>query len=119
MTKLSYVGRSIPRREDQRLLTGRGQFIADLKQVLLAGARPLGTVAGTLSAGRRDAEQILRNLTYLIAGGALTPFAIRLPDSRGGRRATRDRKARPNCARWRETALCRARPRRTSKLFPP
>ena len=28
--KTSFVGRSILRREDQRLLTGRGQFIADL-----------------------------------------------------------------------------------------
>ena len=28
--KPSFVGRSIPRREDHRLLTGRGQFIADL-----------------------------------------------------------------------------------------
>jgi carbon-monoxide dehydrogenase large subunit len=26
-----YVGRSVPRREDRRLLTGRGQFVADLK----------------------------------------------------------------------------------------
>src|SRR5262245_66571959 len=26
----SFVGRSLPRREDHRLLTGRGQFIADL-----------------------------------------------------------------------------------------
>ena len=26
-----YIGRSIPRREDRRLLTGRGQFIADLE----------------------------------------------------------------------------------------
>jgi carbon-monoxide dehydrogenase large subunit len=29
--KTSFVGRSIPRREDRRLLTGRGQFIADLE----------------------------------------------------------------------------------------
>jgi carbon-monoxide dehydrogenase large subunit len=28
--KSSFVGRSLPRREDHRLLTGRGQFIADL-----------------------------------------------------------------------------------------
>jgi len=28
--KGSFVGRSLPRREDHRLLTGRGQFIADL-----------------------------------------------------------------------------------------
>ena len=28
---ISFVGRSISRREDKRLLTGRGQFIADLK----------------------------------------------------------------------------------------
>src|SRR6476659_5781421 len=28
--KTSFVGRSLPRREDHRLLTGRGQFIADL-----------------------------------------------------------------------------------------
>src|SRR6516165_8750272 len=28
--KPSFVGRSMPRREDHRLLTGRGQFIADL-----------------------------------------------------------------------------------------
>ena len=26
-----YVGRSVPRREDRRLLLGRGQFVADLK----------------------------------------------------------------------------------------
>ena len=26
-----YVGRSVPRREDRRLLVGRGQFVADLK----------------------------------------------------------------------------------------
>ena len=26
-----FVGRSVPRREDRRLLTGRGQFVADLK----------------------------------------------------------------------------------------
>src|SRR6516162_149448 len=31
MNELSFVGRSISRREDRRLLTGRGQFIADLK----------------------------------------------------------------------------------------
>src|SRR5262249_40714319 len=30
--KTSFVGRSIPRREDRRLLTGRGQFIADLER---------------------------------------------------------------------------------------
>jgi carbon-monoxide dehydrogenase large subunit len=29
--KTSFVGRSVPRREDQRLLTGNGQFIADLR----------------------------------------------------------------------------------------
>src|SRR2546429_7012141 len=28
--KTSFVGRSMPRREDRRLLTGQGQFIADL-----------------------------------------------------------------------------------------
>ena len=31
--KTSFVGRSMPRREDHRLLTGRGQFIADLDPV--------------------------------------------------------------------------------------
>jgi len=31
LSNISFVGRSISRREDQRLLTGRGQFIADLK----------------------------------------------------------------------------------------
>jgi carbon-monoxide dehydrogenase large subunit len=31
VTKPPFVGRSIPRREDYRLLTGRGQFIADLE----------------------------------------------------------------------------------------
>src|SRR5262245_25764852 len=31
VTKPSFVGRSILRREDHRLLTGRGQFIADLE----------------------------------------------------------------------------------------
>jgi aerobic carbon-monoxide dehydrogenase large subunit len=31
LPNVSFVGRSVSRREDQRLLTGRGQFIADLK----------------------------------------------------------------------------------------
>jgi carbon-monoxide dehydrogenase large subunit len=31
LPNISFVGRSIPRREDQRLLTGRGRFIADLQ----------------------------------------------------------------------------------------
>src|SRR5215468_1046359 len=31
LRKASFVGRSMPRREDHRLLTGRGQFIADLE----------------------------------------------------------------------------------------
>jgi CO/xanthine dehydrogenase Mo-binding subunit len=31
LPNISFVGRSISRREDQRLLTGRGKFIADLK----------------------------------------------------------------------------------------
>jgi aerobic carbon-monoxide dehydrogenase large subunit len=31
LPNISFVGRSVSRREDQRLLTGRGQFIADLK----------------------------------------------------------------------------------------
>ena len=31
LPNISFVGRSISRREDQRLVTGRGQFIADLK----------------------------------------------------------------------------------------
>src|SRR5215470_10987361 len=31
LLNVSFVGRSVSRREDQRLLTGRGQFIADLK----------------------------------------------------------------------------------------
>ena len=52
----------------------QNDFMADLK-VLREGARPLGMVIGALSAGRRDADQILRNLTYLIAAGALMPFA--------------------------------------------
>src|SRR5215469_2689824 len=42
LPNISFVGRSISRREDQRLLTGRGQFIADLKlpQMLHAAASP-------------------------------------------------------------------------------
>jgi CO/xanthine dehydrogenase Mo-binding subunit len=31
LPNISFVGRSISRREDRRLLTGRGQFIADLQ----------------------------------------------------------------------------------------
>jgi carbon-monoxide dehydrogenase large subunit len=31
LSNVSFVGRSVSRREDRRLLTGRGQFIADLK----------------------------------------------------------------------------------------
>ena len=31
LSNAPFVGRSVPRREDQRLLTGRGQFIADFE----------------------------------------------------------------------------------------
>src|SRR3954452_24488253 len=31
LAPVGYVGRSVPRREDRRLLMGRGQFVADLK----------------------------------------------------------------------------------------
>ena len=54
-------------------------FIADLRKVLLGGATSIGAVVAALSAGRRDTDQIRRNVTYLIAGGALTPFAMPAP----------------------------------------
>ena len=31
LPNVPYIGRSITRREDRRLLTGRGQFVADLE----------------------------------------------------------------------------------------
>lgn len=52
------------------------QFMAAVRQAMRSGARPLGAIVRELSVGRGDADQILRNLTCLIAAGALMPFAV-------------------------------------------
>ena len=42
LPNISFVGRSISRREDRRLLTGREQFIADLKLPQMLHAASVG-----------------------------------------------------------------------------
>ncbi len=99
LRKAPFVGRSIPRREDHRLLTGRGQFIADLDAAAHAArgvraqpgracAHPLGRPV----ARRRGAGRGLR--------------ARAAPSSRGccRRCRTRSSRCRANGRRWCSTS---------------
>jgi hypothetical protein len=61
----------VPRGE----LRFQADFVADVRTEFANGPVPLGAAAQALAGGRRDAGEIVRNLTYLVAAGALQPFA--------------------------------------------
>ncbi|MBI2958704.1 MAG: xanthine dehydrogenase family protein, partial [Betaproteobacteria bacterium] len=52
-----YIGRSIPRREDKRLLTGKGQFVADLR---LPGMLHVAIVRSSVAHGRIKSVDLSR-----------------------------------------------------------
>ena len=66
---------------DTRVKVPRGQisfqpdFIDELKGLLRNGSMTLGNATAELASRSRNVAEIVRNLAFLIAGGALTPFA--------------------------------------------
>ena len=67
----SYIGRSLLRREDQRLLTGQGQFVADL---VLPGMLHAVFVRSRVAHGESWREGPLSGVTYrsTLEGGPFT-----------------------------------------------
>lgn len=67
-------------------------FIREVHAILSQGSMTIASVLAALSAERRNAAEIARNLTFLIAAGTLTPFAktYRHEGSIHGRRLTTD-----------------------------
>ncbi|HEX6096671.1 MAG TPA: class I SAM-dependent methyltransferase [Thermoanaerobaculia bacterium] len=57
----------------------RGEFVDDLRALMARGATTIGEAVVALSAGRRDPVEITRNLIFMVAGGALMPFATAGP----------------------------------------
>jgi hypothetical protein len=70
-----------PRQLGTRIKVPRGQitfqpdFIEALKRLLHHGSVTFGDAVATLSGRNRNAAEIARNLAFLVAGGALMPFA--------------------------------------------
>src|ERR1043165_2972898 len=93
-----YVGRSLLRREDQRLLTGQGQFVADL---VLPRMLHAGFVRSQVAHGRIRAVDVSRaaampGVVLALAGAGLLKLAppvpgaqLSLPTKGGGQRGPR------------------------------
>lgn len=70
-----------PRRIAPRVTVPRGQvtfqedFVRELKALLDDGAVTVSDAASTLGRRTRNTTEIIRNLAFLVAGGALSPFA--------------------------------------------
>ncbi|MGD9769466.1 MAG: xanthine dehydrogenase family protein molybdopterin-binding subunit, partial [Pseudolabrys sp.] len=78
-----FVGRSIPRKEDQRLLTGKGQFVADLK---LPGMLHAAFVRSQVAHARIKSIDLSRALkapgvVYAMAGPELAQMLPPVPDT--------------------------------------
>jgi aerobic carbon-monoxide dehydrogenase large subunit len=79
----SFVGRSMPRREDRRLLTGRGQFIADLELPHMLHAV---FVRSPLAHARIEAVDLSRaaampGVAYVLSGAELARLLPPVPDT--------------------------------------
>ncbi|RKP47525.1 class I SAM-dependent methyltransferase [Trinickia fusca] len=57
------------------VLSFQADFIGDLRSVLAQGAMRIGDIVARLSGPQRNAMEIRQNLLFLVAAGALTPFA--------------------------------------------
>ena len=53
----------------------QGDFIRDLRSLMHRGSMTIGDTVAALCGERRSARDITRNVTFLVAAGALTPFA--------------------------------------------
>src|SRR6516164_532994 len=83
LPNISFVGRSISRREDQRLLTGRGQFIADLKlpQMLHAAFVRSPLAHARIKAIDLSRAAASRGIIYALSGPELARQLPPVPDT--------------------------------------
>ena len=83
LPNISFVGRSISRREDQRLLTGRGQFIADLKlpQMLHAAFVRSPLAHGRIRAIDLSGAATSPGVMYALGGPELAQQLPPVPDT--------------------------------------
>jgi SAM-dependent methyltransferase len=58
-------------------------FVGDLRELMARGSTTFADAVVALAAARHDPVEITRNLLFMIAGGALMPFAAAAP-ARGG-----------------------------------
>ena len=78
-----FIGKSVPRREDRRLLTGKGEFVGDLK---LPGMLHAAFVRSQVAHGRIKSVDLSRALecpgvAYAIAGPDLAKLLPPVPDT--------------------------------------
>ncbi|WP_414443577.1 class I SAM-dependent methyltransferase [Burkholderia sp. 22PA0106] len=84
-----------PARIEARVTIPRGalsfqpDFVEDLRALMAHGAMPIGQIVARLGGGAtRNAGELRQNLLFMVAGGALTPFArAGGADDAGARRA--------------------------------
>jgi carbon-monoxide dehydrogenase large subunit len=79
----AFVGRSLPRREDRRLLTGRGRFVADLELPHMLHA---AFVRSPLAHARIRAVDLSRaaaapGVAYVLSGAELAQLLPPVPDT--------------------------------------
>ena len=78
-----FVGRSIPRREDRRLLTGRGQFIADLDLPHMLHAVFVRSPVAHARIGTVDLSRAISSpgVVYALGGAELVRLLPPVPDT--------------------------------------
>src|ERR1700730_17415051 len=81
--KTSFVGRSMPRREDQRLLTGRGQFIADLDLPHMLHAAFVRSPVAHARIGSVDLSRAASSpgVAFVLSGADLARLLPPVPDT--------------------------------------
>jgi aerobic carbon-monoxide dehydrogenase large subunit len=81
--KPSFVGRSIPRREDHRLLTGKGQFIADLALPRMLHAAFVRSPVAHAHIRSVDLSRAASapGVAYVLSGTALAKLLPPVPDT--------------------------------------
>lgn len=62
----------------------RGEFVHDLRALMANGTTTIGDAVIALSGGRHDPAEITRNLIFMVAAGALTPFHVAAPQRAHG-----------------------------------
>ena len=96
------------------IVTFQDAFVTELRRLLARGPLTVGEIADGLRPRAADANEVVRNLTILLAAGELTPFARRTAysSSSSGRQRV-DEAARGALAHAVEHRVARAIPSRT------